>query len=229
VSLLTLVQNACDEVGLSQPATVIGNQNTVAKRCLRFAVRTGRDLVRQNIPYLFKEYTFNTVASQQAYTLPSDFDHFVPFTHWNRTTDRRQYPIQPSEWQLYQSGLASVSINDRFRIRGQDRDLLLDPTPSSAETVAFEYVSKNYCQDNGGVGQSVWQADTDTGVIDEEIFELGLIWRLLNRMGQPYAEEKAEYQRSLNTMSAQILQQKVFMDGHQPAVSNLPDANFPSS
>ena len=229
MSLLTICQNATDEVGLKRPATVIGSTDTTAIRCLRYAVRVGKEMVRKDIDFLKKEHTFSTVASQEEYTLPADFDHFVPYTHWNRTTDRRAYPIQANEWQLYRSGLATVSLNERFRIRGKDRDLLLEPIPTSAETIAYEYVSKNYCQSNGGTGQSAWAADTDTGVIDEEIFELGLIWRLLNRLGQPYAEEKAEYERTLATMRAQINPQKVSMNGHSPTPANIPDSDFPST
>ena len=229
MSLLTICQAAADEVGLSRPSSIIGSSDKVSRRCLRYAIRVGRELVKGNIPYLFKEYTFNTVASTEAYELPSDFDHFVPYTHWNRTTDRRMYPIQPNEWQTYRSGLASVSINDRFRIRGANREMLLEPIPTSVESVAFEYVSKNYCESVGGAGKSVWTADTDVGVVDEELFELGIIWRLLSRIGQPYSEEKAEYTSMLNTMKAQINPQKIRIDGSAPIGANIPDANFPSA
>lgn len=234
MSLLTICQAATDEVGLKRASSVIGSSDKTAKRCLRYAIRTGRELVKMSIPYLVKEATFSTVASQVSYDMEddlsiTDFDHFVPFTHWNRTTDRRQYPIGADEWQLYQSGLASVSINDRFRIRGSDRKIFIEPTPTSVETLAFEYVSKNYCKSAGEAEQSVWTADTDTGILDEELFELGIIWRLLNRMGQPYGEEKAEYQSMLNTIQAQINPMKVRLDGRLPESSNIPDANFPSS
>ena len=199
MTLKTICQNAADEVGLGRPSTIIGSSDTTARRCLRYAIRTGNELVKCNHPYLIKEHTFSTVASQVEYSPPSDFDHFVPDTHWNRTTNRRNFPILPNEWQFFQSGLATVSINDRFRIRGADKEILIEPTPTAVETIAFEYVSKNYCESSGGTGQSVWTADTDVGVIDEEVFELGIIWRLLNRMGQPYAEEKAEYQSCLGS------------------------------
>ena len=112
--------------------------------------------------------------------------------------------------------------------RGADRQFLIEPTPASIEEMSFEYVSKNYCEDAGGVGQSVWQADTDVGVLDEELFELGLIWRLLNRMGLPYAEEKAEYERVMATAEAQILPKKVSTNGNIPGPVNIPDANFPA-
>ena len=110
MSLLSICQNAADEVGIRRPTAIIN------------AKRVGRELVKMNIDYLIKEHTFPTVASQEIYSLPSDFDHFVPFTNWNRTTSRRMYPIQPNEWQYFRSGLATVSLNDRFRIKGADRD-----------------------------------------------------------------------------------------------------------
>lgn len=229
MSLLSICRNATDEVGLRRPIVVIGGTDATSIRCLRYAARVGRELVKMNIDHLIKEYTFNTTASEDTYTLPADFDHFVPFTHWNRTESRRMYPIQAEEWQGFKSGLATVSLNDRFRIRGIDRDFLIEPVPTSVETIAFEYVSKNYCKSSGGVGKAAWSSDTDNSVCDEDIFEMGVIWRLLNRMGQPYAEEKAEYQRALNTMIAQINPQKVSLNGNLPASSNLPDANFPSS
>ena len=93
MSLLTIVQNAADEVGLGRPSSVIGSSDQTAIRALRYAIRTGKELVRANIPYLIKEHTFSTVASTQTYTLPSDFHHFVPFTNWNRTTFRRMFAI----------------------------------------------------------------------------------------------------------------------------------------
>lgn len=229
MSLLTICQNAADEVGLRSPSSIVGSTDRVAVRCLRYAKRIGRELVLKNIPWLFKEHTFSTVNGTQTYSMPADFDHFVPFTHWNRTTYRRMYPILPNEWQELQSGLATVSINDQFRIRGADKEFYIEPTPTGTETVAFEYVSKNYCENAGGTGLSVWTADTDVGVIDEEVFELGIIWRLLNRMGQPYAEEKAEYQRYLNTLIAQIAPQKVSLSGNRLTPANIPDSDFPSA
>lgn len=229
MSLLTIAQNAADEVGVNRPSSVIGSTDATAIRILRYAIRVGRELVKDHCPYLIKEHTFSTSNGTEAYSLPSDFDHFVPFTHWNRTTDRRMHPILPSEWQLLKSGLTTTSINDRFRIRGADRELLLDPTPNGTETVAFEYVSKNYCESVGGTGQSVWTADTDVGVLDEELFELGIIWRLLNRLGMPYAEEKAEYQGMKARIEAQINPIKVSLDGRHPPRSNIPDSDFPSS
>ena len=228
MSLLTLCQNACDEVGLDEPTAIATSSDITAKRCLRYANRTGRELVRKNHPDLIFEHTFATVASQEGYSLPGDYDHFVPFTWWNRTTKRRLYPISAKEWQDYQSGTIVTSINDRFRIRGKSSPFIVFPTPTSVETFSFEYVSENFCEKSDGTDQSEWLADTDTGLVDEELFELGVIWRLLNRLGMPYAEEKAEYQRVLDNHLANILPQALRTDGHIPAGANIPDSDYPS-
>lgn len=229
MSLLTICQIACDEVGLDEPATIIGSTEITAKRCLRFANRTGKDLIRKKHPDLTFEHTFPTVASQQGYNLPADYDHFIPFTWWNRTTRRRLYPITAKEWQDYQSGIIVTSINDRFRIRGKSSPFLIFPTPTSVETISFEYVSENFCKKTDGTDQSEWLADTDTGLVDEEIFELGVIWRLLNRLGMPYADEKAEYQRVLDQQLADILPQALRTDAHIPAGANIPDSDYPAN
>lgn len=229
MSLLTIVQNACDEVGLKRPTTVIGSTDRTAIRALRFAARTGRELVRANLPQLQTEHTFNTSNGVSTYSLPTDFDHFVPWTHWNRTTYRQQYPIGAKDWAHLNSGLATVSINDRFRLRKEADQIELYPTPSGTETVAYEYISTYFCTDSGGNGQAAWAADTDLTPFDDELFELSIMWRLLNRMGQPYAEEKSEYQRTLAQHAAQYNPQKVYLDGDHPATSNIPDADFPSS
>ena len=233
MTLLTICETASDETGLTRQTTIINNNSTTARRLLRYAHRTGRDLVRKSFPYLVKEGTFSTVDAQSSYDFSSDmsitdFDHFVPFTQWNRTASRRAFQVVPSEWQEFKSGLSTVSLNLRYRIRGKNESLLLYPTPTSVETVAFEYVSQNYCQTAASSELSVWTNDTDTGIVDEEFFEMGIIWRILNRMGLPYAEEKAEYQRVIDVARAQIGAGKIRADGYRPTISNIPDANWPT-
>lgn len=235
MSLLTICQYAADECGINRPSTVIGSTITTSRQLLRFAIRTGRDFVKKSHPYLTKVGTLSTVDSQQSYDFEddlsiTDFDHFVPCTQWNQTDSRRLIPVGPDEWQQYQSGLATVSINTRYRLRGRNRSLILHETPSAVETVQFEYISTNYCVTAGDSELSVWTNDTDTGVIDEELFELGVIWRMLNRLGLQYAEQKAEYMRRLDQDLARTrTPRKLRADGHRETISNISDANWPTA
>jgi hypothetical protein len=71
--------------------------------------------------------------------------------------------------------------------------LQMDPVPTSADTVVFEYVSKNWCQSASGTAQSLFMADTDLPLISDDLFILGLKWRTLAARGFNYSEEKAAY------------------------------------
>lgn len=50
--------------------------------------------------------------------------------------------------------------------------------------------------------QSDWAADTDTFLLDEDLLELGIIWRVLARLGLAYAEEREEYEREVDKAMA---------------------------
>lgn len=234
MSLLSICQAAADEAGLARPTSVVGNSSNTARQLLRFAIRTGRELVKESHPYLVKVGTLTTVASQQAYDFEddlsiTDFDHFVPWTHWNQSDSRRLIPVSADEWQEYQSGLATVSINTRYRLRGKDRKIYLHETPSAVETIQFEYVSKNYCQSAASAEQSVWTADTDTGILDEELFELGTLWRMLRRLGLAYADERADYERMKQQDLSRTRTPRILRaDGYRDSISNIKDANWPA-
>jgi hypothetical protein len=58
-------------------------------------------------------------------------------------------------------------------------------------------VSNAWCKSAGGVAQSTWAADSDTGILDEYLIKLGLCWRVLRRLGMSYADELDEYERAL--------------------------------
>lgn len=55
-----------------------------------------------------------------------------------------------------------------------------------------------------------WAADTDTALLDEDLIELGVIWRLQQRLGLAYAEEKDEYERQVR--------QAIARDGGMPTL-----------
>lgn len=235
MALLQICQTAADEAGISRPSSVVSSTQTTARQLLRFAIRTGRDLVKRSHPYLIKVGTMATVNGQTEYDFEddlsiTDFDHFVPFTQWDQDDDRRLIPMSPQDHQEYLSGLSTVSLNTRFRLRGKNRTIVVYPTPSSAHDIQFEYVSKNYCLSAASAEQSVWTADNDTGVLDEELFELGTLWRMLRRLGLSYADERAEYERRVQHDLAQTrVPRKLRADGYVESIVNIPDANWPSA
>jgi hypothetical protein len=52
------------------------------------------------------------------------------------------------------------------------------------------------------VTQPDWAADTDLPLLDGDVMELGIIWRLLHRLGLAYDEEKDEFERRVDMLIA---------------------------
>jgi len=197
MTLLNLAQAACDIIGVPRPTSVIAGADQTARTMLSLAQREGRALARRwTWTALRKQQTFTTVAQTvQTGAVPSDFDRMVSGTFWNRT--RRllvQGPLTPEEWQGLVASSA-VPIYSAFQMRAGQIELY--PVPTAGETYADEYVSSQWCQSAGGTGQSAWAADTDTGLLDEELTTLGLVWRFKQSRGLDYAEDMTTYEEQV--------------------------------
>ena len=184
MTLLTICTNVADEVNIDRPTSVIGNPQTTAQRLLRYANRAGVSLMKA-YPWqaLRKEVTFTSVASEtQTSILPADFDRFVPETFWDRSgTVLISGPVTAVEWQ----GIKALSYTGRPKFAYRGDDVLVIPTPSAGSTFAFEYVSNLWCASSGGTGQAAWAADTDVGVIDEELITRAMKFIYLSDSGLP--------------------------------------------
>jgi len=149
------------------------------------------------------QYTFG----KSDYDLPSDFQRPIDNTMW----DRSRYwamrgPQSPQQWQLYKSSiLGRATIQRRWRIRniGGVNRFSVDPVPTdNAAALVFEYVSNGWCKSVTSSYQNQWQQDSDVGVIDEYLIQLGTRWRVLRRLGMSYSEELDEYERQLSKAMA---------------------------
>jgi hypothetical protein len=198
MTILSMCQNVADFTGFERPTTVISNTDPIARQLLALAQREGKQLMRvTDWAILKKEHTFSTSNGTAAYALPSDFDRLVLETSYNRSdNDILTGPISSSEYQLVNHGMATTGTTEKFRLKAASNALKfeLDPTPSSTQTIGFEYVSTQFCQSSGGSGQAVWTADTDTGILDETTMEMGITWRFKAAHGLEYGEDYKQYQ-----------------------------------
>jgi hypothetical protein len=197
MTLLSIVRDAASRLGLTPPSTVVSSPDENAKILLGLAQEEGKALAdRHTWQALQTEYTFSTANGTASYALPSGFDGIIKDTVFNRTSRRRmEGDLSPSQWQETQASLVTM-VNPAFRIRNSL--FYISPTPTAIETIAYEYVTKNWCQSSGGTGQTEWVADTDTGVLDEELTKLGIIWRFRSKKGFDYAEDMNNYEIRVN-------------------------------
>lgn len=236
MTILSIIQAVADEVGVTRPSAVISSNDGTVRQLLALANREGKSLARLgNWTTLTKEHTFDTVNGTAAYALPSDFDYIVNQTAW----DRDNYwmlrgPLSVPLWQAIKSGLYdSTALRKGFRIKGSSSTrFYIDPTPTVVDTIVFEYQSKSWCQSSGGTGQTAWAADTDTGILDEDLMAMGIKWRFLKAKNFDYAEEFREHQN-------QCLK-ALGRDGGRPVLDlgerggrmfdpNIQDADYPTS
>ena len=234
MSLLDNVNNVLRETGFPDVLTVIGNGNQTVRTVLAQAQREGKQMAKKRWSILTKRQTFTTVSSAEAYALPDDFYAFIDDTQWNLTTKRPQTgPVSEEHWQANKSGLVSITINDRFQIRadGNSNRFFIDPVPTASENVSFFYITDTWCQAKGGQRQNTIEADDDVVLLDNEVFELGVKWRLLRAQRREYNDERAEYIVELNKAFASdggtpTLRIGGVGEGVNRFIANIPDTGF---
>lgn len=208
MSLLSIIQSVAIEMGLKSPSQVVGSTDRQILQLLEIARSEGKDLAsRYHWSVMTKECTFSMVATLNQGAIngtvvtDSDFDYLLNETMWNRTTSLPIIgPKNAESWEAMQSFTAAGGPFQEYRIQGGD--LYIDPAPTAGHTLAFIYKSTWWCESSGGSGQSTWAADTDVGLLNEEIMRLGIKWRWLKTKGLEYQEDFASYERQVQNAMA---------------------------
>jgi hypothetical protein len=211
MTLLSMIQDAADELTLSRPASVISSTDQTARTLLAHANREGQTLVKAfKWTILNKVHTFVTVNGTEEYALPSDYDRLVADTEWDRANTWPLIgPLNGVEWQTIKSGsIGSGAVGRRYRVvrasSGNTRKIYVDPVPDvDDDTLAFEYVSNGWCASAAGTPQTVWTADDDVSILDEMLMKLGIQVRYLRGRGLDYAGMADEYMLLFEALKGQ--------------------------
>ena len=231
MSLLTLIQSATDKIGLTRPSVVYASTDQQVRELLSFANQEGVELAHAHQwQEITKEKTFTcTAAAAQTGAFASDYDRVVNDSMFNRTAKRKVIgPIGAQEWQERQAYTTASGLNSWFRLRGDS--LLMTPTPNGTDTIAYEYISTQWCESSVGTDQSAWAADTDVGLLDENLMSLGVVWRWLKANGFPIWElAYKEYQAQVSQAGARQMGAPILNIGQRAAPylrPNVPEASF---
>lgn len=205
MSLLTMVTQVCRRIGITAPASVSSSNDPQIIQLMALGNEEGQDLsARYPWQSIVQESTFTTVAteSQGAITTlaGTSFRYILNDVMWNRSLLRPVFgPLVPTDWQNLKARNVTGPWG-QFRIRGNN--VLFIPVPVAGDTVAFEWVSKNWVTLNAGGTGSTWANDADTGLLDEEIMAQGILWRWKAAKGLNYEEEYMKYERLVNDQMA---------------------------
>jgi hypothetical protein len=144
MSLLSICQNAANNLGVTAPTSIIGNIDPAAARLLQLARREGANLsTRANWAALVVENVFVANGGTSDFSLPADFRSMVNDTLWDRSRRwQMRGAMTPQQWQLYKSSIIGrATIERRWRIRvssgspaGAPATFDIDPPVSSRIT-----------------------------------------------------------------------------------------------
>lgn len=201
MSLLDIFTGICEKVGLDVPTVVIGNSDNQVKAILSHLNTEGRQLAREHDwTVLTRLHTLATVASTAEYALPSDYDRFIRDTEWDEGERRPIFgSTSAQDWREIKSSLIGGGIvHKRYRVFRSStttaRKIYIDPTPTAAVNLTFEYISTFWCSDSAGATPArKFAADTDVCFFDEDLMELGGTIRYLRGRGFDFASQADEY------------------------------------
>jgi len=204
VTLLTLIQDSCDLLGLRRPSQVIGSTDDQVRQLLAIANEEGKSLLKSfQWQKRTRQQTFTTIdAAIQPDAVPEDCEKLIPNSFFNRTTRRPVLgPVTPQLWQNIQ---ANPQINRVIlAYRQRENEFLVTPNPPAGQVVAFEYITKNWVLGADGILKySRWMADNDTSYLEEEQMKLGVRWRWKKTKGLPYGEDYDTYKDQLQILQA---------------------------
>jgi hypothetical protein len=218
MSILTIAQNVAKEIGFTAPTSLVGNADEIAIQMLAlikaetFDLSNGVITGESNPPdfnwqILVKRGTFNFVASQEAYTLPTDFKDFIPKTIWNYSTRRPLIaPVNAEDYEIQKNYLITTGIDKMIYVYGGQ--MYITPVPSSTDTINYEYSTTYIYQSSGGTGKADITLDTDVTTIPEKLIQLGVKVRYLVAKGLIPSvgfQQSFEYMNYNNSVQRAIL------------------------
>lgn len=237
-TLLSIIQDACKELGLPSPSAVAASTDETVITLLAMANREGRAIARDHDwTVLTKPATITTIASTAEYALEDDYSRLLRQTEWDNTGLRPMVgPVNEQEWRaLKVSAVGSGVVGRRFRIArgstGITRKVWIDPTPTSVDTLTYQYTSKYWCANAAGTPKEGWTVDTDVPIVDPDgdLHRLGIQVRFRRSKGLDFASEADEYLDLFKTLVAQDRPSPVLNMAPSPGAALLSLNNVPET
>lgn len=202
MTLLQIVQELTDRVGLEQPSVVIGTTDDTIRQIKGLANEVVANITTRGTSWakLQKQATFTTVAAEEQGSMdtiaPYGFKYVIENSLFDRTERRPLYgPRNAPRWQEAE---AIVQTGPFYSYRIWDNKFYLQPAPPAGHNCYFEYASDYAIQaTGGGAYKGRFTADADVFLLSGELLVLGLKWKWRRSQGLSYAEEYKEYESFL--------------------------------
>lgn len=146
-----IINRVAIEVGLNADQDPVSSNGETYVQLKGLLDSCGQELVNlHDWQELRNVLSFTTSSADSGtYELPDDFDHMINQTGWDRSNNFPVGgPLSAQTW-TYLEGrdLVSQTIYASFRLVDNKLDLFPQPPPDGLE-VSFEYISRNWVQEN---------------------------------------------------------------------------------
>ncbi len=208
MTLLTMCQEAAVLCNLPQPTSIVNSTDPNTPILFALANQEGRELSRRHDWKILTlpDFTFTSVAAEEQTAFPAGFERLLPNPElWNQSSSQRYTgPVSVREWQELQSMPITAGSPGWWRLGWETTapygpTIFITPAPTAGETIAIPYINTDFSVASNLItgGSDAWHADTDVGLLPENVMVLGIIWRYKKTKGLDYAEDMATYEREV--------------------------------
>lgn len=200
-SAASIINDAAVELGLltadvTDPYT---SQDINLVQLCRLLKSLGQDLVRDyQWTTLQRQHSLTTVANQDAYQLPNDYQRFVDQTGWNRTQRMPLLgPLSAQGWQLLQVLTSAGVVDLMYRIVGGQ--MVLYPSANAGDTITYEYITRHWVSPEGETEPTSEEPTSGAQVLwfDRRLLVCGVKLRWLRAKGFDSTAAQDDYDKAL--------------------------------
>lgn len=203
MTLLSVVKDVCEVVGVQRPSLVFGN--LIDKRTMEEMAALATEMA-QRIAYdsgkdwtiLKKVATLTGDGVADAFNLPADYKRMLLTSElWKSTSIQTPmaYIVDTNEWVRRRNQPWTSAWGEWTMLGGQ---IVIQPVMGVGVTATFGYLNKNcIALASSGVGDT-FMADDDNFILGDRLLKLAMIWQWKANKGSPYAEDLATYNDALN-------------------------------
>lgn len=231
---LQVLQQAALELGLPKPTLGAVSQEATSVQLWALLNAAGNELcVYHDWQFLNKTAKIITVSGQATYDRPSDFNHQIDQTFWDKNNSRPvSGPVSSQGWQTLENAVISTGPFSRYRINGNKVEVT--PTPETdGNEMNYCYISNGWVQSylDPNRFMSILENDQDTILFDFWLIVKFLKLKMWEAKGLDTTTLGADFARTFGTLTghdqgAPILNLSPRVAMPYISVYNVPEGNW---
>lgn len=199
MNVLQIAQRASLLLDLERPTALFASTD---RTMLEFAdtVNVAAQQIMDDYDWsaLIRTATVTGTGAQTAFPLPDDFSRMVRDASLLGVT-LQWYPAQQMQdynrWLELETYTDLQTWDQRWMVFGGQ--LNLRPALPNAEVLRYGYITKNIVN---GADPTMFTADTDTWLLDDELLRLSIVWNWKQAKGFDFQAELAKYAEQLEKL-----------------------------